>query len=239
MSEAARKFSAYRTVYGPNRTARNEMVHAVLVSDYDALLARYDAAEAQLAESRRCEMESYRVNEALLVRLAKAERLLAEFVDLCAVGDVDETTEALGWGSLIRRAKAMNEHASAGTPAGERRFALGAARQGVGASAVIDEIAAERRRQIEVEGWTAEHDDQHDDGSLSRVAACYASHVADLPEWLFPRWAPNGRPLAWPVSWSREWWKPKGWRRDLVRAAALIVAEIERRDRAATQEPPR
>lgn len=127
MSEAARKFSAYRTVYGPNRTARNEMVHAVLVSDYDALLARYDAAEAQLAESRRCEMESYRVNEALLVRLAKAERLLAEFVDLCAVGDVDETTEALGWGSLIRRAKAMNEHASAGTPAGERRFALGAA----------------------------------------------------------------------------------------------------------------
>lgn len=26
---------------------------------------------------------------------------------------------------------------------------------------VIDEIAAERRRQIEVEGWTPEHDDQH------------------------------------------------------------------------------
>lgn len=90
MSEAARKFNAYRTVYGPNRTARNEMVHAVLVSDYDALLARYDAAEAQLAESRRCEMESYRVNEALLVRLAEAERLLQECFDARA------TTPSIG-----------------------------------------------------------------------------------------------------------------------------------------------
>ena len=53
MSEAARKFSAYRTVYGPNRTARNEIVHAVLVSDYDALLARCEAAEARLAEAER------------------------------------------------------------------------------------------------------------------------------------------------------------------------------------------
>jgi hypothetical protein len=35
----------------------------------------------------------------------------------------------------------------------------------------------------------------------------------------------------WP--WHDDWWKPKDRRRDLIRAAALIVAEIERLDRAA------
>lgn len=35
----------------------------------------------------------------------------------------------------------------------------------------------------------------------------------------------------WP--WQRKWWKPKDPRRDLVRAGALIIAEIERIDRAA------
>lgn len=53
MSDLVQRFGAYRTVYGPNRTARNEIVHAVLVSDYDALLARCEAAEARLAEAKR------------------------------------------------------------------------------------------------------------------------------------------------------------------------------------------
>lgn len=38
----------------------------------------------------------------------------------------------------------------------------------------------------------------------------------------------------WP--WSREWWKPKNPRRDLVKAGALIVAEIERLDRLEAQK---
>ena len=33
------------------------------------------------------------------------------------------------------------------------------------------------------------------------------------------------------VTWDSEWWKPKDRRRDLIRAGALIVAEIERLDR--------
>ena len=81
---------------------------------------------------------------------------------------------------------------------------------------VIDEIAAERKRQIEVEGWTVEHDDKHSDGSLAMAATCYATVY----------------PLAgsyWP--WDIKWWKPKDRRRDLIRAGALIVAEIERLDR--------
>lgn len=86
----------------------------------------------------------------------------------------------------------------------------------------IDEIAAERRRQIELEGWTLEHDDEHTDGSLAIAAVAYV----DLDS------TPNC-PVTWPASWDLSWWKPKGRRRDLIRAAALIVAEIERLDRLA------
>lgn len=36
----------------------------------------------------------------------------------------------------------------------------------------IDLIAAERQRQIEEEGWTPDHDDQHTNGELALAAAC-------------------------------------------------------------------
>lgn len=84
----------------------------------------------------------------------------------------------------------------------------------------IEDIAAERRRQIEVEGWHAEHDDKHIDGSMGLAAAAYATAYQDEIGY--------GASL-WPWEW--EWWKPKDRRRDLVRAGALIVAEIERLDR--------
>jgi hypothetical protein len=89
--------------------------------------------------------------------------------------------------------------------------------------AVIDEIATERRRQIEVEGWTAEHDDGHQSGAMALAAGCYALNAGDKASFV-------GVPLRWP--WANRWWKPENPRRDLIRAAALIVAEIERLDRA-------
>ena len=89
---------------------------------------------------------------------------------------------------------------------------------------VIDEISLERQRQIEVEGWTAGHDDKHARGEMARAAACYA-----MPDSF--RDFKHRASLLWP--WSREWWKPKDRRRDLIRAGALIVAEIERLDRKA------
>lgn len=103
-------------------------------------------------------------------------------------------------------------------------------------SDVIAEIAAERRRQIEVEGWTPEHDDEHCDGQLAAAAAGYALHASGHCEFTL-RIHENGTtlvPRKWPWSW--EWWKPKDRRRDLIRSAALIVAEIERLDRAAPTE---
>ena len=99
------------------------------------------------------------------------------------------------------------------------------------------DVAAERRRQIEREGWTPEHDDQHGDGSLAWAAVCYA-----MPEphrfggcyWRMERPGPAIPPVAWPDSWHVHWWKPKDRRSDLVRAAALLLAEIERMDRHET-----
>lgn len=94
------------------------------------------------------------------------------------------------------------------------------------------DVLAERRRQIEVEGWTSEHDDQeHDTGDLAAAASAYALHAADM---LNPYSQGDGRDLIpdfWPF--SKKWWKPSVPRRDLVKAGALIIAEIERLDRAA------
>ena len=91
----------------------------------------------------------------------------------------------------------------------------------------LEDVLAERRRQIEVEGWTPEHDDEHTSGEMAQAAACYAvssTMTRELP-------ALDMVTSVWP--WSLDWWKPKGRRTDLIRAAALIVAEIERIDRAA------
>jgi len=90
-----------------------------------------------------------------------------------------------------------------------------------------DDIVAERRRQIEEEVWSAEHDDEHKAGELAKAAAAYA-----LFAWS-DRTLP---PQFWP--WDASWWKPKNPRRDLVRAGALIAAEIDRLDRMVGRTPP-
>jgi hypothetical protein len=105
-------------------------------------------------------------------------------------------------------------------------------------SKAIEDIAAERRRQIEVEGWSAEHDDAHIGGELAEAGAAYAMwaaryvHNADSSPAgdNYPRKPLPSPPTCWP--WSLGWWKPRDFRRDLVRAGALIAAEIERHDRA-------
>jgi hypothetical protein len=91
---------------------------------------------------------------------------------------------------------------------------------------------AERRRQVDVEGWNAAHDDEHDDGSLAAAASAYALAAADK---LQPMSQGDGGyddtpPPMW--CWATSWWKPGPPRRMLVKAAALILAEIERLDRA-------
>jgi|ERR1700724_1907187 len=105
-------------------------------------------------------------------------------------------------------------------------------------SKAIDDVVNERTRQKHVEQWSTKHDDSHTDGSLAAAGACYAlfascsdsTREADCHGREDVLHFPLIR-LLWPRSWSMEWWKPKDRRRDLVRAAALLIAEIERLDR--------
>jgi len=95
------------------------------------------------------------------------------------------------------------------------------------------DVLAERMRQIHVEGWTFEHDDEHDAGELAAAASAYALAAADEQH---PLSQGDGGfmsvlPAMWP--WAREWWKPGEPRRMLVKAAALTLAAIEQIDRHA------
>lgn len=95
------------------------------------------------------------------------------------------------------------------------------------------DVLAERRRQVSAEGWTAEHDDEHRDGSLALAAGCYCESAARPVLYGRKGGAAFAIPKLWPHGWNRSWWKPRTPREDLVRAGALILAEIERLDRAA------
>jgi hypothetical protein len=94
-------------------------------------------------------------------------------------------------------------------------------------SAAAHDVLAERQRQISAEGWTPEHDDEHGGGEMARAAATYALYDHGVPG---ATTLENGVRL-WPWDWR--WLKPKSARANLVRSGALIVAEIERLDRAA------
>lgn len=100
------------------------------------------------------------------------------------------------------------------------------AAQGDALTQAARDVLAERQRQISAEGWTPEHDDEHDLGQLARAAAAYAaqSRCAEDAEL-------SCEPtIYWP--WHRKWWKPNSRRGMLVKAGALILAEMERMDRA-------
>lgn len=97
----------------------------------------------------------------------------------------------------------------------------------------IELIARERARQVEEEGWTAEHDDRHRHGELAQAAAVYALPGSrkrtsgygavivevDLARLLFP----------WQDGFYRP--TPDDRVRELAKAGALIAAEIDRLQR--------
>ena len=93
----------------------------------------------------------------------------------------------------------------------------------------IEKITDERQRQIEKEGWTPEHDEQHEEGELALVAALYATPIPLLQQ-ITGRYGGPEFADPWPDSWDDEWDKRKKHRklRRLVIAGALIAAEIDR-----------
>ena len=101
-------------------------------------------------------------------------------------------------------------------------------------TAAAADVLAERQRQVTAEGWSHKHDDQYKNTELAFAASCYAFHAAaaswDLEDNGIP-YDSHPVPKKWP--WEPSWWRPTDARRDLVKAGALILAEIERIDRAA------
>ncbi|RIX74445.1 hypothetical protein [Acidovorax cavernicola] len=114
-------------------------------------------------------------------------------------------------------------------------FAPGAA---IGSDAAHD-VLAERQRQISAEGWTPEHDDGHVNDEIAAMA-CFYAMPPGAREW-------SAEDTGYGDTFG-EAIIPEGWaakegdrRRELVKAGALILAEIERIDRSdarATSDTP-
>jgi len=106
----------------------------------------------------------------------------------------------------------------------QRRFRLGQI-----ARKAADDVIEERRRHI-VEEFSADHDDKHVDGEIALAAAAYA--LGDFaPDAHFEIGRALGEHLRQVHGWEINL-IGKDRRRQLVIAGALILAEIERLDRA-------
>lgn len=149
-----------------------------------------------------------------IVRTAVADALpKGEDRDTIANVSVEDSEEvAMLRGEIGRLSSMINSHMEG---------VSGATRAGM-------DVLGERARQRRMEGYDDAHDDAHDDFDLTSAAIAYLMNArlrgttghsyADAP------------PHDWP--WSARDWKPKGVRQELVVAAALIIAEIEKIDRS-------
>ncbi|HAW8056303.1 TPA: hypothetical protein JLP81_000172 [Escherichia coli] len=122
--------------------------------------------------------------------------------------------------NMALRSAIENGMAAPETPATDAFLAEVRAQGVKSLSNAVQSVIAERQRHQSAEGWTPEHDDQYSKSQLLWASSCYVLNA------IHPF---NRIPFDWP--WTPEWWKPTNPRRDLVKAGALILAEIERIDR--------
>ncbi|MBF5006890.1 hypothetical protein [Diaphorobacter caeni] len=91
------------------------------------------------------------------------------------------------------------------------------------------DVVAERQRQISVKGWTSENDDEHVNDEIAALT-CFYAMPEGVREWSAAEtgygdtWGDAIVPLGWDVDTGDR-------RRELVKSAALSLAEIERLDR--------
>lgn len=97
----------------------------------------------------------------------------------------------------------------------------------------IELIAVERVRQVEKEGWTPEHDDEHRMAELGLAGLSYVSLAASQVR-MHGMCVKERLPMYWP--WKSFWKPSEDPVRNLVKAGALIAAEIDRLQRAATRK---
>lgn len=98
-------------------------------------------------------------------------------------------------------------------------------------------IAAERRRQVQEKGWSAAHDDEHDDQSLLHAAGWIVNDLEDAATHESDEDAEDDPDAPWPEKLAAHVRKKYG--DDKVRrltiAGAMIAAEIDRLRRAARE----
>jgi len=138
--------------------------------------------------------------------------------------------EVVGNGAVDAR---VTDHGRAVLPKGIHEFPAHLAQTSRDERDAWRDVLAERVRQITHESRTPEHDDGHGNGELARAAGSYAIAAA-IAAYHGTASFHGGPPTWWP--WAATSWKPGDPRRMLVKAGALILAEIERRDRAAVHE---
>ena len=91
----------------------------------------------------------------------------------------------------------------------------------------IELISLERDRQINSHGYNAEHDQaENPNHELAQAASTYLNVAINEM---------TGSPIdakmfaqMWPNSWPKSSYKPESKMRNLIRAAALIAAEIDK-----------
>jgi hypothetical protein len=96
----------------------------------------------------------------------------------------------------------------------------------------VELIAEERQRQIDVEGYSKEHDSQHKVSEFISAASSY-THSAVMhalkEEGATNDALTNGIPfLKKSFVWGYDAFKPTNCLRDLIKAGALIAAAIDR-----------
>ncbi|MDI3613394.1 hypothetical protein QK435_06040 [Pseudomonas aeruginosa] len=186
-----------------------------MTSQYENIIGMRKKIDAQADHIRRLEI---RIHE---LRTAQAQHSVPEGLALIPVRETEAMHDAV---------MALLYKGVARTDTQKLLDAYIAAAPGKEVPQAWLDVQAERRRQITAEGWTPEHDDEHDGGQIAQAAGCYALHAGGIgTDW--PDGRQNGSALFWP--WDKDWWKPTTPRRDLVKACALALAEIERLDRAA------
>lgn len=201
------------------------------------LVRKFAEAEAKisaLSEDHQKAIESIKqADSAVKLAHEKFSALAAENAGLKSFGDkLNEMHNDLnGEGTGIQgRAEvacqqvaleaAMEEFDAIKTPATDAFLAEVRAQGVKSLSNAVQSVIAERQRHQSAEGWTPEHDDQYSKSQLLWASSCYVLNA------IHPF---NRIPFGWP--WTPEWWKPTNPRRDMVKAGALILAEIERIDR--------
>ncbi|MFU6090876.1 hypothetical protein ACM7PA_04875 [Pseudomonas aeruginosa] len=209
------------------------------LADWDEMRKERDAALARVEQQERtiAGMNEAHAKLAGLYEAAQAQHSVPEGWKLVPL---EAPVEMLRAGSIALGMEPLSDGSDGGYPiTGQQSTirqcyaAMLAAAPGNSVPQAWLDVQAERRRQVTAEGWTPEHDDEHSHGQMARAAACYALAGSSAPN---DGTAALLVSLAWP--WDEHWWKPSTARRDMVKAGALVLAEIERLDRAGISQSP-